>query len=122
LVNIQLSFDAVILNWRARAMALNEHGSRNGSDYRYQPAIGMWLCAEQTLANGIFNERERFLGLSRFGTKLYGRQLIFLSFNTRLGLFQRAACMLQLTFGGDDEFTLCGPTVKSRRSRCRLLA
>jgi hypothetical protein len=93
LVNIQLSFDAVILNWRARAMALNEHGSRNGSDYRYQPAIGMWLCAEQTLANGIFNERERFLGLSRFGTKLYGRQLIFLSFNTRLACSSaRHAC------------------------------
>jgi hypothetical protein len=35
----------------------------------------MWVCAEQRLANVVFNERERFLGLSRFGTKLYGRQL-----------------------------------------------
>jgi hypothetical protein len=72
----------------------------------------MRVCAKQTLANGLFNERERFLGLSRFGfrnfgTKLYGRQLILLSFNTGLGLFQRSARMLQLTFGGDDEFTLC---------------
>ena len=87
-------------------MALNEHGSRNGSDYRYQPAIGMWVCAEQTLANGVFNERERFLGLSRFGTKLYGRQLIFLGFNTRLGLLKRSANILQLMFCSDDEFTL----------------
>jgi methyl acetate hydrolase len=72
----------------------------------------MRVCAKQTLANSLFNERERFLGLSRFGfsnfgTKLYGRQLILLSFNTGLGLFQRSARMLQLTFGGDDEFTLC---------------
>ncbi len=88
------------------------HGSRNGSGYRCQPAIGIRVCAKQTLANGLFNERERLLGLSRFGfsnfgTKLYGRQLILLSFNTGLGLFQRSARMLQLTFGGDDEFTLC---------------
>src|ERR1700730_17520228 len=72
----------------------------------------MRVCAKQTLANGLFNERELFLGLSRFGfsnfgTKLYGRQLILLSFNTGLGLFQRSARMLQLTFGGDDEFTFC---------------
>jgi hypothetical protein len=73
---------------------------------------GIRVCAKQTLANGLFNERERLLGLSRFGfsnfgTKLYGRQLILLSFNTGPGLFQRSARMLQLTFGGDDEFTLC---------------
>ena len=76
----------------------------------------MRVCAQQTLANGLFNERERFLGLSRFGfgnfgTKLRGRQLVLLCFNTGLGLFQRSASMLQLTFGGDDEFTLrplCG--------------
>jgi hypothetical protein len=85
---------------------------RNGSGYRCQPAIGVRVCAKQTLSNGLFNERERFLGLSRFGfsnfgTKLYGRQLILLSFNTGLGLFQRSARILQLTFGGDDEFTLC---------------
>ena len=85
---------------------------RNGSGYRCQPAIGIRVCAKQTLANGLFNERERLLGLSRvgfsnFGTKLYGRQLILLSFNTGPGLFQRSARMLQLTFGGDDEFTLC---------------
>ena len=52
----------------------------------------MRICAKQTLANGLFNERERFLGLSRFcfshfGEKLYSRQLILLGFNTRLGLF-----------------------------------
>ena len=73
----------------------------------------MRLCTKQTLANGLFDERERFLGLSRFGfsnfgTKLHGRQLILLSFNTGLGLFQRSARVLQITFGGDDEFTL-GP-------------
>jgi hypothetical protein len=84
----------------------------NGSGYRCQPAIGVRVCAKQALANGFFNECERFLGLSRFGfsnfgTKLYGRQLILLSFNTGLGLFQRSARILQLTFGGDDEFTLC---------------
>jgi hypothetical protein len=62
LVNNQLSFDAVILDWRQRAVAFNGHGSRNASDYRYQPAIGMWVCAEQTLANGVFNERECFFG------------------------------------------------------------
>ncbi len=72
----------------------------------------MRVCAKQTPANGLFNVRERFLGLSRFGfsnfgTKLDGRQLILLSFNTRLGLFQRSARMLQVTFGCDDEFTLC---------------
>ena len=88
------------------------HGSRNGSGYRCQPAISIRVCAKQTLANGLFNEREHLLGLSRFsfsnfGPKLYGRQLILLSFNKGLGLFQRSARMLQLTFGGDDEFTLC---------------
>ena len=72
----------------------------------------MRVCAKKTLANGFFNERERFLGLLRFGfgnfgTKLYGRQLILLSFNTGPGLFQRSARMLQLTIGYDDEFTLC---------------
>lgn len=72
----------------------------------------MRICAKQTLANGLFNERERFLGLSRFGfrnlgAKLYGRQLILLSFNAALGLLQRSASILQLTFGGDGEFTLC---------------
>ena len=87
------------------------HGSRNGSGYRCQPAISVRVCAKQTLANGLFNESEHLLGLSRFsfsnfGTKLYGRQLILLSFNKGLGLFQRSARMLQLTFSGDDEFTL----------------
>jgi hypothetical protein len=72
----------------------------------------MRVCAKQTLANGLLNERERFLGLSRFGfrdfgTKLYGRQLIFLSFNAALGLLQRLAGILQLTFGGGGEFALC---------------
>ncbi len=72
----------------------------------------MQVCAKQTLANGLLNERERFLGLSRFGfcnfgAKLCGRQLIFLSFNAALGLLQRSAGILQLTFGGDGEFTLC---------------
>lgn len=87
------------------------HDSRNGSGYRCQPAFGIQLCAKQTLANGLFNERERFLDLSRFGfsyfgAKLYRRQLIILSFNTGLGLFQRSARILELTFGGDGEFTL----------------
>ena len=45
-------------------------------------------------------------GFSRLGPKLYGRQLIFLGFNTRLGLLKRSASILQLMFGGDDEFTL----------------
>jgi hypothetical protein len=50
----------------------------NGSGYRRQPDIGIRVCAKQTLANGLFNERERLFGLSRFGfsnfgTKLYGR-------------------------------------------------
>jgi hypothetical protein len=68
------------------------HGSRNESSYRSQPAIGIRVCAKQTLANDLFNERERFLSLSRFGfsdfgTKLYGSQLVPLSFNTRLSLF-----------------------------------
>ncbi len=72
----------------------------------------MQVCAKQTLANGLFDERERFRGLSRFGfsdfgTKLHDRQFIFLSFNKALGLFERSARMLQITFGGDDEFTLC---------------
>jgi hypothetical protein len=58
---------------------------------------------EQTLANGPFNERERFLGLSRFGfrnfgAKLYSRQLILLGFNTRLGLLKGSARILQLMF------------------------
>ena len=87
------------------------HGSRNGSGYLCQPAIGIRLCAKQTLANGLFNERERFFGFSCFGfshlgAKLYGRQLIFLGFNTRLGLLKRSASILQLMFGSDDEFTL----------------
>jgi len=90
-------------------------------------AIGMRVCAKQTLANSLFNERERFLGLSRFGfsnfgTKLYGRQLILLSFNTGLGLFQRSARMLQLTFGGDDEFTLCPLGASARISASRNLS
>ena len=81
------------------------------SGYRCQPAIGIRVCAKQTLANGFFNERERFLGLSRFGfshlgAKLYGRQLIFLGFNTRLGLLKGSASILQLIFCSDDEFTL----------------
>src|SRR3954453_19064665 len=88
------------------------HGSRNGSGCRRQPAINIRVCAKQTLANGLFNERERLLGLSRFGfgnfgTKLYGHQLIFLSLDKGPGLFQRAARVLQLTFGGGDDFTLC---------------
>ena len=66
----------------------------------------MRVCAKQTLANGLFNERERFLSFSTFGTKLYGRQLIFLGFNTRLGLLKGSARILQLMFGGDDKFTL----------------
>src|ERR1043166_3673703 len=77
-------------------VAPREHGNRYGSGYRCQPAIAIRVCAKQTLANGFFNERERFLGLSRFGfsnfgAKLYRRQLILLSFNTGLGLFQRSA-------------------------------
>jgi hypothetical protein len=93
-------------------MVAVSHGSRNGSGCRCQPAIGIRVSAKQTLANGLFNERKRFLGLSRFGfsnfgTKLYGRQLILLSFNTGLGLFQRSTRILQLAFGVDDEFTLC---------------
>ena len=83
----------------------------NGSGYLCQPAIGIRVCAKQTLANGLFNKRERFLGFSCFGfshlgAKLYGRQLIFLGFNTRLGLLKGSARILQLMFGGDDEFTL----------------
>ena len=66
------------------------------SGYRCQPAIGIRVCAKQTLANGFLNKRERFLGFSCFGfshlgAKLYGRQLILLGFNTRLGLFQCSA-------------------------------
>src|SRR5262245_6795820 len=88
------------------------NGSRNESGNRRQPAIGIQVCAKQTLANRLFNERERFLGLSRlgfsnFGANLYRRQLVLLSFNAGLGLFQRSARILQLTFGGDDEFLLC---------------
>ena len=71
----------------------------------------MRVCAKQTLANGLFNKREGFFGFSRFrfshfGAKLYSRQLIFLGFNTRLGLLKCSARTLQLMFGGDDEFTL----------------
>jgi hypothetical protein len=87
------------------------HSHRNGSGYRCQPAIGIRVSAKQTLANGRFNKRERFLGLSRFGfsnfgAELYRRQLVLLSYNTGLGLFKRPARILQLTFGGDDEFLL----------------
>ena len=62
------------------------------SAHSCQPAIDFRVCAKQTLANGFFNERQRFLGLSRlglgnFGPKLYSRQLVLLRFNTRLGLF-----------------------------------
>jgi len=76
-----------------------------------QPAIGIRVFAKQTLANGVFNERERILGFScfgfsRLGPKLYGRQLIFLGYNTRLGVLKRSASTLQLMFGGDDKFTL----------------
>ena len=39
-------------------------GSRNGSGYRCQSDIGIRVCAKQTLANGLFNERERLRGLS----------------------------------------------------------
>jgi hypothetical protein len=97
---------------RLPIVAPSEHGSRNESGYRCQPAIGIQICAKQTLANGRFNERERFLGLSRFGfssfgAKLYRRQLILLNFNAGLGLFQRSARILQLTFCGDDEFMMC---------------
>ena len=67
-------------------------GNRNGSGYCCQSAIGIRVCAKQTLANGFFNERQRFLGLSRFGfgnfgAKVCSRQPILLSFNARLGLF-----------------------------------
>ena len=87
------------------------HGNRNGLGYLCQPAIGIRVCAKQTLANGLFNEREGFFGFSGFGfshlgAKLYGRQLIFLGFNTRLGLLKGSARILQLTFCSDDEFTL----------------
>jgi hypothetical protein len=41
------------------------------------------------------------------GRRLYGRQLILLNLNTGLGLLQRSARILQLTFGGDGEFRLC---------------
>jgi hypothetical protein len=97
---------------RLPVVAPSEHGSRSGSGYRCQPAFGIRVCAKQTLANGFFNEHERFPGLSsfgfsNFGAKLHRRQLILLCFNTRLGLFQRSARKLQLTFGGDDEFMLC---------------
>jgi len=70
----------------------SEHGSRNGSGYFCEPAIGILVFAKQALANGLFNERERFLGLARFdfsnfGAKLYSRQLILLVFNRRPSLF-----------------------------------
>jgi hypothetical protein len=65
------------------------------------------VCAKQTLANGLFHERERLIGLSRVGfinfdMKFYGRQIILLNLNTEPGLFQRLSRQLQLTFGGDD--------------------
>src|SRR6478672_8108084 len=74
-------------------------------------AISIRVCAKQTLANGLFDEHERFLGFScfgfsNFGAKLCSRQLILLGFNTRLGLFECSARTLQLMFGGDGEFTL----------------
>src|SRR5262245_50165241 len=83
-----------------------------GEPWKSQWSCYRRICAQQTLANGRLNERERFRGLPRFGfsgfgAKLYRRQLILLSFNTGLGLFQRSARILQLTFGGDDEFLLC---------------
>ena len=45
------------------------------------------VCAKQTLAKGLFNERERLLGLSRVGfcnfdMKFYGRQIVLLNLNT----------------------------------------
>ena len=96
---------------RLPVVAPSEHGSRSGSGYRCQLAFGIRVCAKQTLANGCFNERERFLDLSRFGFSKFGaklccRQLVLLCFDTGLGLFQRSARKLQLTFGGDDEFML----------------
>ena len=33
------------------------HGSRNGSGHRSQPAIGIRVCAKQTLANGLGHQR-----------------------------------------------------------------
>ena len=69
---------------RLPIVAPASQGSRNGSGRPCQPAIGMRVCAKQTLANGLFNERERFFGFSCFGfshlgAKLYGRQLILLA-------------------------------------------
>jgi len=76
-----------------------------------QPAIGIRASTKQALANGVFDERERFLGLSRlgfrdFGAKLYSNQLIVLSFYARLGLLEGFARILQLVFGGGDELTV----------------
>src|SRR5215468_2747053 len=76
-----------------------------------QTAIGTRVCAKQTPANCLFNKRQRFFGFalfgfSDFGTKLYSRQLILLSFNTRLGLFQCSARILQLTFGSNCQFAV----------------
>jgi hypothetical protein len=72
----------------------------------------MRVCATQMLANSPLDEHERFLGLSRFGfsgfgANLYGRQLVFLGFNTGLCLLERSARMLQLALSRDDEFMLC---------------
>ncbi len=74
--------------------------------------MGIRPCAKQTLADGLFNERERFIGLSRFGfsnfgAKLCSRQLILLGFDTSLRLFKGSARLFQFIFGGDNEFTLC---------------
>jgi hypothetical protein len=33
------------------------HGSRNGSGHRSQPAIGIPVCAKQTLVNGLGHQR-----------------------------------------------------------------
>src|SRR5215471_6223125 len=81
------------------------------SGYCCRPAVGIRACAKQTRADGLFNECERFLGLSRlgfsnFGAKLCSRQFILLSFNTRLSLLKGSARLFQLMFGGDDELTL----------------
>lgn len=103
------------LAWPRRAACCNVRrvspGRHNGSGDRRRSCISIRVCAKQALANSLFNERERFLGLSRFGfskfgTKLYGRQLILLSFKTRVRLFQRSTRILQLAFGVDDEFAL----------------
>ncbi len=71
----------------------------------------MRVCAKQTLADGLFNKRERFIGLSHFGfsnfgAKLCSRHLILLGFDTSLRLFKGSASLFQFIFGGDNEFTL----------------